>query len=151
MSDYSIGQCMLNIRKQEGLSRHVFAGKYGLSVNLVMSIETDKHQVTNRTVRKLMTIFGDNVFESFIVVNKCKECGIEFIPDTRELFCCPEHGLLYNRSSIRVRERAVTKERSERRGWNKRSKLTPLANDLHEARSLGLSYGKWRACKMGWI
>ena len=139
-----IGNRLFELRKESHMTREQFAAHHGVSVNFIIAIETGKHNVTNKTIHRLCTTFGDSLFIEFIEKRNCKVCGEEFEPVTKEKFCCKEHAVLHNRTEFRIRPQKP-------KGWKKRTNLTPLALDNYEARVCGLSYGIWRAHQMGWV
>ena len=139
-----IGNRLFELRKESRMTREQFAARYGVSVGFIGDIETGKYKVSNKTVRRLCTIFGDSLFVEFIENRNCIVCGEEFEPVTKEKFCCKEHAVLHNRNEFRIRP-------PKPKGWKKRTNMTPLALDNYEARACGLSYGIWRTHQMGWV
>ena len=139
-----MGQRLFNLRKEAKMTREQFAARHGVSIGFIRDIETDKHEVTNKTIHRLCTVFGDSLFIEFIEKRNCKVCGEEFEPVTKEKFCCKEHAVLHNRNEFRIRP-------PKPKGWKKRTNMTPLALDNYEARACGLSYGISPTHQMGWV
>lgn len=78
-------------------------------------------------------------------MKKCKNCGKEFEPaNNRQVHCCPECRIAY--SWQRQKDRQKTEQSGKQKG-KKKKRTSTLAEQNRQARTCGLSYGKYVAQK----